>query len=215
MDVVRVDTPGAAVVVEQDASWPGSEPQRVASVFEVSDARVTRVMRYLTFGVARALAGFDAARVEFEAALRRAPDAALRYRPQGDDYALGGLVVHVIDVLERYTALIDAIRASAWQPLTSPEGATSVEDESLIRDGFPGAQRASVVQRMRTAHTALADAAATTGPDFERKADVMFATAETPLPTSAADVVGWVRDHYDEHTRQVGDLVSAWADASR
>src|SRR5437879_11799440 len=40
-----------------------------------------------------ALADFDRAREEFEEAVRRAPDAALRPRGPGADNALGGLVV--------------------------------------------------------------------------------------------------------------------------
>ena len=54
------------------------------------------------------LSAFDEARAEFEAALRRAPDAALRYKPDGEDYALGGLVVHVSDVLRRYARVLDS-----------------------------------------------------------------------------------------------------------
>ena len=61
-----------------------------------------------------ALADFDRARTEFEEAVRRAPDAALRYRASGDDYALGGLVVHVMQVLDHYARVLAAIHAADW-----------------------------------------------------------------------------------------------------
>jgi len=32
--------------------------------------------------------------------------------------------------------------------------------------------------------------------------------ARASVPTSPADVVGWVRDHYAEHTQQIGELVA-------
>ena len=51
------------------------------------------------------VAGFDQSRQEFEEAVRRAPDAALRFKPLGEDYALGGLVVHVSQVLRETSGL--------------------------------------------------------------------------------------------------------------
>jgi ketosteroid isomerase-like protein len=37
---------GDVVVVEQAATWPGGEPQPIASIFAVRDGRVARVIRY-------------------------------------------------------------------------------------------------------------------------------------------------------------------------
>ena len=45
---------------------------------------------------ATVLADLDQSQTDFEAAVQRAPDAALRYRPAGEDYALGGLVVQPV-----------------------------------------------------------------------------------------------------------------------
>jgi hypothetical protein len=50
---------------------------------------------------------------------------------------------------------------------------------------------------------------------FTRQAAVTFSGSSEPYQTSPADVVGWVRDHYREHTQQIADLVSAWASATR
>jgi ketosteroid isomerase-like protein len=47
LEPISLQTHGEAVVVEQQAGWPGdTEPQRVASVFRVRDGLVTSVIRY-------------------------------------------------------------------------------------------------------------------------------------------------------------------------
>ena len=161
------------------------------------------------------LVAFDEARADFEAALRRAPDAALRYKPDGEDYALGGLVVHVSDVLRRYARVLDSLRAHDFGAFAAPTHSTPGEDEQLIRDGFGGETRGPVVEDMRSAHAAFVDAVrAVPEVDFARVAAVTFGSGD-PFPTSPADVVGWVADHYREHTQQISQLVSAWADATR
>jgi hypothetical protein len=162
------------------------------------------------------LADFDRARAEFEDAVRGAPDAALRYRAPGDDYALGGLVVHVIQVLEHYTDVLNAIHTADWQSPTAPPSLTSDSDAALIRDGFGGDSRADVLTRMRAAHAGLVNAVRAEPAEwFSRAAPVTYASSSEPFPTSPADVVGWVRDHYAEHTQQIGALVADWASATR
>ncbi len=162
------------------------------------------------------LADFDRARMDFEAALRRAPDAALRHKAAGEDYALGGLVVHVTDVLRRYARVVDALRQSEFKPFTGPEHITPSEHEAQIRDGFDGVARGPLVEDMRAAHGALVDAIMLSPADeFRRQVAVKYGTTSEPYPTSYADVVGWVADHYREHTQHIADLVSDWAQATR
>ena len=48
------------------------------------------------------------------------------------------------------------------------------------------------------------------GPDWTRKAPVWFAGSTEPLPTSAADVLGWLTYHYREHLPHIGALVETW-----
>src|SRR5256885_736157 len=84
--------------------------------------------------------------LDFEESLRRAPDAALRYKPAGEDYALGGLVVHVSDVMRRYALVLDALQAATGGALSAPEYATPAEDEAVIHSGFDGATRRPVVE---------------------------------------------------------------------
>jgi hypothetical protein len=162
------------------------------------------------------LAEFQRHRQDFEEAVRRAPDAALRYRPDGEDFALGGLVVHVTDVLKHYTRVLETIHATDWQAGRAPDHQTSAEDAAVIHAGFSGDLRAQVVGDMRTAHDAFVESVRAEPPDwFERQASVTYGGSSEPYPTSPSDVVGWLRDHYIEHTQQVADLVSDWAVATR
>src|SRR5215208_4229214 len=87
---------------------------------------------------------FDTAREAFEEAVRRAPDAALRYKPAGEDYALGGLVVHVTDVLRRYAQVIDGLRDHQFGPFVAPPRDTPGEEGARIADGFGGQARGPV-----------------------------------------------------------------------
>jgi hypothetical protein len=162
------------------------------------------------------LGEFDRARLDFEEALRRAPDAALRYKPPGEDYALGGLVVHVTDVLRRYGLLVGALRSPGETPMPAPPSPTPAEDAAQIREGFGGEARGAVLEDMRSAHSAFVDAfRSTREAALREQVPVTYGSSTEPHPTAPADVMGWVLDHYREHTQQVGDLVSAWADASR
>ncbi len=162
------------------------------------------------------LADFDASRLEFEESIRRAPDAALRFKPAGEDYALGGLVVHVSQVLRKYAGVLDAIRVADWNAVSESGHAETSEEAALIRDGCSGTARAAVLEDMRAAHAALVDAVQLTPAEaFTRKAPVTYSGSREPYPTSPADVVGWVLDHYKEHTQQVAQLIVAWSDATR
>jgi hypothetical protein len=162
------------------------------------------------------LTDLDRARVDFEESLRRAPDAALRYKPAGEDYALGGLVVHVSDVMRRYAQVADALRAANFAGFHAPDWTTPDEDAALIREGFSGEKRPAVLDDMRSAHSAFVDAIRNTpSGKFQQQAPVTYGASTEPYPTAPADIVKWVADHYREHTQQIGDLVSAWADASR
>jgi hypothetical protein len=162
------------------------------------------------------LADFEQSRRDFEDVLCSAPDAALRFRPPGEDYALGGLVVHVADVLRNYATVLEAIRAAGWQALHAPAHETSIDDAAAIRDGFGGGARSAILEQMRAAHSAVVqEVLASDGASFTRHAAVTFSGSSEPYQTSPADVVGWVRDHYREHTQQIADLVSTWASATR
>src|SRR2546426_1421936 len=55
-----------------------------------------------------ALAELEAARASFVGAYDAIPGEALSYLKPGEDYALGGLVTHVVAVLEHYQLVLSA-----------------------------------------------------------------------------------------------------------
>src|SRR3989442_12451498 len=72
-----------------------------------------------------ALADFETARKEWEAAFAKVPDGALTYLKPGDDYSLGGLQVHVNWVLVHYRRVLDGILAAGFAetaPADPPAG---------------------------------------------------------------------------------------------
>ena len=64
-----------------------------------------------------ALADFELARSEWESAFAKVPDGALGYLKPGDDYALGGLQIHVNWVLTHYRRVLDGIVAGRFVQL--------------------------------------------------------------------------------------------------
>lgn len=159
-----------------------------------------------------ALADLDTARAEWESVFAQVPDAALAYLKPGDDYAVGGLQVHVNWVLLHYRRILDAIVAGGFgsvQPLDSP--AEVVAANRKAKDGLKPGERQAVLRDMGELHAAVRAAALSVGADdWTRKADVTYRTGEEPYPTSPEDVLGWLRDHYREHVEQAPELVAEW-----
>lgn len=152
-----------------------------------------------------ALADFEAARREWEAAFARVPDAALTYLKPGDDYALGGLLVHVNWVLARYLRVLDGRAVLEHPPVA--------ED---VRRGLTPRQRLDSLDEMALLHAAVrAAVAGLDAADWERKTPVVFGEGEAPYLTSPEDVVGWLREHYREHVEQCADLIGEWSVLSR
>src|SRR5438094_9164088 len=81
-----------------------------------------------------ALADFESARKEWEAAFANVPDGALTYLKPGDDYSLGGLQVHVNWVLVHYRRVLDAILAAGFGE-TAADGPAAT-----VRRAHDGAQ---------------------------------------------------------------------------
>lgn len=159
---------------------------------------------------ATALADFGRARDELEAAFQTVPDEALRYLPEGDEYALGGLAVHVTEVMTHYSHVLDEVRAAGFREVRVVEPPPS----EPVRVGFGGDARAAVFESMRAAHDRLAaNVRALAGDDYTRKAPVQYGTAAEPFDTSAADVMGWMIGHYRDHAGQVQVMLAGWRQA--
>jgi hypothetical protein len=159
-----------------------------------------------------ALADFDRARAEWEAAFARVPDTALDYLKPNDDYALGGLQVHVNWVLRNYLSLLHAIVAAQFAEI-QPEVDRAAEREALdgANRGLQGAERQQALDSMSELHGQVCvTIEALPEGDWARKAPVIYGPGQEALPTSPDDVLGWLRDHYREHVVQSADLIEEW-----
>lgn len=165
---------------------------------------------------AAALADFDAARLEWESAFAQVPDGALAYLKAGDDYALGGLQIHVNWVLTHYRRVLDGMIASRFGdlgPQDSPGEGEAAGQKA--KQGLTEGERAKALDEMGRLHSAVM-AAASKMPegDWSRKAAVVYGEGQDPYPTSPEDIVEWLRDHYREHVKQSADLVDEWSAAA-
>jgi len=163
-----------------------------------------------------ALSDLDAARAEWEAAFAQVPDAALAYLKPGDDYALGGLQVHVNWVLVHYGRVLDAIKADprrTLEPLDKP--GESDDANKRAKAGLTAAERKPSLEEMSGLHRFVREAAAgLSEADWSRKTPVVYGEGQDPYPTSPDDVVGWLRDHYREHVQQCPELIASWREMS-
>jgi hypothetical protein len=163
-----------------------------------------------------ALADFAKARAEWESAFAQVPDAALDYLKPGDDYALGGLQVHVNGVLVHYHRILGALIAggfAAIDPLDPPGEGDEVN--ARAKAGLSADGRRDALAEMASLHASVLEAAAGL-PDesWSRKASVVYGAGEAPYQTSAEDIVGWLTDHYREHVLQCPELVATWREVS-
>jgi hypothetical protein len=165
---------------------------------------------------AAALAALDAARDRFLTAFAQAPDAALPFVPAGEEYAVGVLPVHLQDPIRHYLAVYDMVEAADFGPLdlTSTAEAYAISSERHAQTAAmrpTGADRAGMLANLASEHdrvrarlTALDEAT------FLRAAPVVYPPGSDPYPTAFRDIMGWLTDHYDEHTAQMAELLAAW-----
>jgi DinB superfamily len=159
-----------------------------------------------------AIADFESARKEWDTAFAQVPDEALAYLKPGDDYALGGLQVHVNWVLVHYRRVLDGLidRGSTQLPPLDPPG-ENVEFNSRAKVGLTPEGRRVALADMASIHRAVLDAAEEL-PDqsWSRKTPVVYGDGQDPYPTSPEDIFGWLSDHYREHVQQCPELVADW-----
>ena len=159
-----------------------------------------------------ALADFDVARTEWEAAFARVPDGALAYLKEGDDYALGGLQVHVNWVLTHYARVLRAIVAGGFKPVGPKDspGESEAAGKRAVA-GLTVKERSRSLYDMERLHAAVLTAVGRLSEsDWFRKAAVVYGEGEDPYPTSPEDIITWLTDHYREHVRQSGELTAEW-----
>jgi len=158
-----------------------------------------------------ALAAYDEARDRFLAAFEEVPDAALGFLKVGDDYSIGGLLAHVTWGLTHYSGVLEAVVASEFGEVRDP--ADPAGQERVAAEGrasLAPAERDAALSSLTTAHVRLASQVRSLAEaDFERTAPVLYGDATESYATSAATVMGWMTDHYDEHVPHVAELLAA------
>lgn len=159
-----------------------------------------------------ALADIETARGEWEAALAEVPDEALTYLKPGDDYALGGLQVHVNWVLVHYDRILKGMIARGFAPLGPLDPPGEADDfNKRAKAGLTADGRHQVLAEMAALHASVLQAAnGLTDETWSRKAAVVYGAGQAPFSTSAEDVIGWLSDHYREHVQQCPELVASW-----
>lgn len=158
------------------------------------------------------LAEFDTQRDRFLKAFRSAPSEAMSFRKDGDDYALGGLVVHVNFILERYRRVLDRLVATSFGSFQAEDPPEEVaETEARTRAGLLPDQVAIELEAMETRHRELAAAVRSLpAADWQRKGQVVYDEGGKAYQTGAEDLLCWLSEHYGEHVDQVGELLSEW-----
>lgn len=157
------------------------------------------------------MAALEDSRRQFVDAIDAVPADALRFLRPGDDYSMGGLVTHVNGVLRRYGAVLTAILADGGAEFNAAEvdAAMEVENERS-RLGIEPADRAAAMATLAALHDHVVNALTSIDVEtLDRKTPVRYGGGD-PYPTSAANISGWLTDHYLEHVPHVSELLDAW-----
>ncbi|HKB46146.1 MAG TPA: DinB family protein, partial [Ktedonobacterales bacterium] len=104
-----------------------------------------------------ALTAFDAARDAFLAAFADVPDAALAYVPAGDEYAVGTLLPHLCDPINRYLDVLGLARNAGFGLVDLAADPMRAEREAqrhaqLAATRPTGADRARLLADLAFAH---------------------------------------------------------------
>lgn len=141
------------------------------------------------------------------------PDEALAWLKPGDDYAIGGIIIHLVQSLEGYVGTLTALRHAGYRDTDGPGENERVVDAQLVhaRRGLTPTEREATLGEMSALHdrlTALARDASET--QFAALAGLTYPGDEVPYPTSVALVVQWMTEHYAEHVPHAEQLFAAW-----
>ena len=154
---------------------------------------------------------FDAAGAAYRSALAEAPAEALGQRRPGDGYTLGGLAHHVNAVLQHYLGAAEAMLAAGQAETAAPDSSAFFAEADVRAALTPdGAERNAALGRTAELHDAVRRLlAGLDAGDWGRPTPVRFGRGD-PYPTRPADVLGWLTDHYAEHSAQVASLLADW-----
>ncbi|MDQ6918040.1 MAG: hypothetical protein M3Z98_01650 [Candidatus Dormibacteraeota bacterium] len=159
-----------------------------------------------------ALSRFDSARDAFLTAFKAAPDGSLTYLRNGDIYAIGGLIVHCNQVLRHYRRVLEGLDQSGGSEFRASDPPAEVaEADRRALAGLASAERSSELAELDSLHQAVKQAAQRVpAAGWEEKTPVVYGGAADAYPTSPDDVIGWLRDHYEEHVPHAEELLAEW-----
>lgn len=144
------------------------------------------------------------------------PDAAIAWLKPGDDYAIGGIVIHLVQSLDGYIGTLEALRTAGFRDTEGPGEDEAAVDAQLVhaRRGLAPDERAATFAEMRQKHTRLAELAGSADEArFGALAGVRYPGDEAVYPTSVALVVQWMTEHYAEHVPHAQQLFAEWKSA--
>lgn len=164
-----------------------------------------------TVDSATALKGVTSARDSYLESIGKVPADGFAYLKPGDDYSLGGLAVHVNFVLEHYTNVLSALVDGGFAECR-PEDPAGLEERALARarSALQADEVRGELARTEQLHQGVVEMVGRLSADLTRSAPVWFPGSTETYPTSAADVLQWLSDHYLEHVPQIEALVSEW-----
>ena len=160
-----------------------------------------------------ALARLDAAHRSIQETFAAMPDAALAWLKPGDDYAIGGIAIHLLQSLDGYIGTLEALRAAGFTDTDGPGEDEAVVDAQLVhaRRGLAPTERAATFAEMGEKQARLAALAATADEaQFGSLAGIRYPGDDAPYPTSVALVVRWMTEHYAEHVPHANGLFAEW-----
>jgi hypothetical protein len=159
-----------------------------------------------------AMAEFDRARDAFLDAFQAAPDESLTFLRSGDIYAIGGLTVHCNWVLKHYHRVLEQLADTGEGGFRTadPPGEVEAANRRALA-GLAPIERNDELAELDALHEAVRRAALRLpGGAWEEKTPVFYGESAEAYPTSADDVIGWLRDHYQEHVPHAGELLAEW-----
>lgn len=158
------------------------------------------------------LHGLFVARSEFAGAFTAVPDAALQFKGTSDQYALSGIVVHLIATIDHYRRVVEGMldrefKAFALQP---QDPGVEAAHAQRAQTGFGAGERDEAFALLESAHDDLAQAVLTVQPqDYGRKVPVTYKAGDVAQDTSPSDIVGWLTEHYRSHVPDVQQMTAA------
>src|SRR6476660_2838420 len=136
------------------------ESRNTVSAARTVETSVHRCERFISMYVSavvkdEALKDREVARKEWDAAFGQVPDEALAYLKPGDDYALGGLQVHVNWVLVHYRRVLDGLvdRGFEQVPPLDPPG-ENAEFNQRAKAGLTSVSRSEALADEASVHMA-------------------------------------------------------------